>query len=958
MPITRRFLGWDRPVLELVAEDLLAAASPPILDLSHLLVVVPTRNSGRRLREMLAHLADTQGRAISPPHVVPPEFLLSLISEPATGHLASPPETLLAWLSVLREVDLGEFPTLFPIPPAAQDFNWALATSKGLTELRNALGEAGLSMADVSTLLAGSLEEEDRWLELAGMEHLYEQAVEAHGILDLLAVRKSRTATPSLPSGITEIRLAGCPDPLPLAVEILDALSRSVPVEVLVHAPFAMAADFDAWGRPVPEVWQRRRILFPGNDFPVHVLPQPEAQAALAARAVLNCPGPGATLTIGVLDEEVTAPLERFLDEGGQATFNPSGSSLRSRGVIHLLRVLRELLAEESYHDFIELLRCPDFTAYLANSLLLWDSHRVFERFDELYRRHLFQDLRTLRSFLARGRSLGSSSVDLIGALEEVENLLARLRRAPVTESIPSVLQEILSSRPPARDDLVDRAYRAVSDTVQPVLDALAGTLGAQLDLSGPEIFDLIIHALEQETLYEDRPADSVELLGWLELHWDDAPHLIVTGFNEGFAPESVTGDIFLPESLRRRLAEHAPFATNETRLARDIYLMDALLQSRRAQGRVDFCMGKHSLAGDPLRPSRLLFLCPDEELPSRVQALFHDSPPPEEDLPWTPGFQLRPLPGDPPPYEPETLGVTAFKTYLTSPFDFYLRQVEKMNSVDADLREMDPLSFGNFCHDVLRIFGQEVAIRHEKDASAIREFLLETAERVALQWFGPSPTLPVRIQLQSARQRLSSAAEIQAQTRREGWLIESTELELSGAALLIAGVRINGRVDRIDRHEETGAIRVLDYKTGDQPHFPGAAHHVKVTSRTRLDWLPDYARFKIGPAEYRWKDLQLPLYRLGLDKRPEDQIECGYFNLPKATTETGIRLWAGLGEAHDEAALRCAEGVIQDVRSGRFWPAPASTEEDDFARLHLGMPEKTIESKPLLPATTLEKSE
>jgi len=150
----------------------------------------------------------------------------------------------------------------------------------------------------------------------------------------------------------------------------------------------------------------------------------------------------------------------------------------------------------------------------------------------------------------------------------------------------------------------------------------------------------------------------------------------------------------------------------------------------------------------------------------------------------------------------------------------------------------------------------------------------------------------------------------------------------------------------------------VLDYKTGDQPLKPEAAHHVRVRANTRLEWLPDYARFQIGSTEYRWKDLQLPLYRLGLNINLGNRIECGYFNLPKATTETGIQIWPGLSETHDAAALRCAQGIIHDVRSGRFWPAPASTDTDDFARLHLGLPEKTIDHRPLLPGTTLEKTE
>ena len=45
---------------------------------------------------------------------------------------------------------------------------------------------------------------------------------------------------------------------------------------------------------------------------------------------------------------------------------------------------------------------------------------------------------------------------------------------------------------------------------------------------------------------------------------------------------------------------------------------------------------------------------------------------------------------------------------------------------------------------------------------------------------------------------------------------------QASCAALAEAGAQVNGRIDRIDRHEETGAFRVLDYKTsGTLPAKP-----------------------------------------------------------------------------------------------------------------------------------------
>ena len=48
--------------------------------------------------------------------------------------------------------------------------------------------------------------------------------------------------------------------------------------------------------------------------------------------------------------------------------------------------------------------------------------------------------------------------------------------------------------------------------------------------------------------------SDSVEMLGWLELPLDDAPALIVTSFNEGFVPQSLNSDLFMPNALAATL--------------------------------------------------------------------------------------------------------------------------------------------------------------------------------------------------------------------------------------------------------------------------------------------------------------------------------------------------------------------------------------------------------------------
>ena len=88
------------------------------------------------------------------------------------------------------------------------------------------------------------------------------------------------------------------------------------------------------------------------------------------------------------------------------------------------------------------------------------------------------------------------------------------------------------------------------------------------------QAIELLLRQLQNEPVAPQANDEAVDMLGWLELAMDDSPVLIVTGFNEGYVPESVTSDVFLPNSLRSRLG----LKDNQRRYARDAY---ALMRDR-----------------------------------------------------------------------------------------------------------------------------------------------------------------------------------------------------------------------------------------------------------------------------------------------------------------------------------------------------------------------------------------
>lgn len=103
--MNRIFLSWDKPVCRAVAERLLSLGN----DLHRHLVLVPTRESGRQLREFLASISHTQ--AIFAPQVIPADQFPRMEEKEET---ASALEELAGWLLALGDSPHRLYPRLFP----------------------------------------------------------------------------------------------------------------------------------------------------------------------------------------------------------------------------------------------------------------------------------------------------------------------------------------------------------------------------------------------------------------------------------------------------------------------------------------------------------------------------------------------------------------------------------------------------------------------------------------------------------------------------------------------------------------------------------------------------------------------------------------------------------------------------------------------------------------------------
>jgi ATP-dependent helicase/nuclease subunit B len=365
---------------------------------------------------------------------------------------------------------------------------------------------------------------------------------------------------------------------------------------------------------------------------------------------------------------------------------------------------------------------------------------------------------------------------------------------------------------------------------------------------------------------------------------------------------------------------------------------MAAITASRQAPD-VYAIVGKSDIQGDPLKPSRLLFLCPDNELRERAGQLFasvdetvHEILQPS--LQW----KLKPPALNPPARMP----VTAFKQYLACPFRYYLSHIVKMEHINDRKVEADAIDFGIACHHPLELLGANEELRACTGEHVLRAFLESEAEKFIKSKYGANLSLTLSIQLAAIKQRLGAAARIEATQRKQGWQTIATEYRPAQAqALHLNGMEIRGTIDRIDRRDDV--VRILDYKTSDKPVDAQKAHVRKAAAGA-----PEYARFERGGKTWMWLDLQLPLYSLMLESNSDYagiRIECGYFSMPKAVGDTAISVWQDFDRPYLESARRCAANIVDNVRNAVFWPPAKAVAYDMFEDLYTDSLERAVDA-------------
>jgi ATP-dependent helicase/nuclease subunit B len=903
----RIFFDWKRPPLHSAADWIAAnldepsKAAPPI-------IVLPTARSRRRLIELLKeHSVSTRRIEVITVGSLP-EKLYEQQKETASDLVRN-----LAWIAAIQKLPKPKRENVFP---SLDVENLARLSSLAtrLQTLHERLGAETSSFESVSREVKKipDFPQTKLWEGLAKLQGLYYRELEAMDLWDPQAARnvaiyrrECQTTRPIVLVGLTDMNRG--------PLEMLEQVAEKV--TTLIFCDPVDQSGFDDLGCLIPDYWINRRLKIP--DATIRIVDKPADQAAMVGAFLKKHTATFGKdrLCIGMPDEKVWPQVERETTRLGFDTYYAKGISLQSGAVMRLLEKVAEYLDDPSYQNFAELVRHPDMSRWIS---------RLLERDSWLAELDGFQNLAIpARVDFADSEYFATPDLEdfpvthILRAFRDFFAPVAPVERTVqqwaggwakiVTQSFDEILDETLEALD-TYDQLAAMAARQIVEALEFIHADDRATLPLK---SAREALDFCRNFMTDPVMEGGETSGTVPVLGWLDLAFEDADAMIVTGMNNHVVPMAEASFAFLPNSVCSQLGLLNP----QRRLARDLYAA-SLMHACRSE--LMFVVGRRDVVKNPLQISRLLLHASDEELVRRATAFFdfdrlHPDicSIPDASVATRPTTQQLVIPRPNNVVVPTPLSVTRFRDYLKCPYRFYLAIVLKLEEVSDSLRELDGGAFGDLAHKVLEAFGFS-SVRHSDDPSLIRAFLQDTLTDLAHPLIYRSRLPSVTLQVENLRYRLEKFAEHQAEHRRSGWLIASVEnkldyvFDVDGNPFVIRGM-----IDRIDQHED-GRLAVWDYKTSEAGKSANQAHR---------------------DGKGNWTDLQLPLYRHLVSKLypdiDRDQVGLGYVILPGSTSK--IKFESADWTPEDlKSADECAVQVMRSLNQGIFWPP--NPEPPDFS--------------------------
>lgn len=942
---SRVFCGWSKQLAAETARLVLQSTEGRLpADLRDQMVIVPSQFAARLIREELAKQAPN---GVLLPRIVTPERFLNWGDR--HDQVASPSTRLLAWVEVLSSDNFTSehFPALLGKDRTERlTFGQAQAFAEQLMSLRQQLGGsgAGLDFAGVHAAMAAKENaremEVQRWADLAVLEVAYRETLKRQGCVDHDDLRVQLAKGTGRPEGIQTVWLAGLIDAQPLLQTALERMTQELQINVLIGADADEAEAFDVWGRPLPSAWQARASAWNNFSECVHVV-RDDVAGVERLKELLGQQKPAfGTLSIAPCDRhQHTGLLAEGMHDLGAEVVNPLGVKHASHGLHHLAKAWLDVVDQPTFAKLRKAVMHPALVRNLFGQKI--SQFRLNQQLDALSQCMPPQDLDDALAYALEfsadknkpdeqdGRELRQYNQvkELTGYLQIAIDLLNQHRALGFLDLGLALLALAQSPQDFGEGELEQDFTVKVCERIEETLRDMAEVNAASFNLSNTQWVRLALSIAGEDSYRQSLAAEPVNLPGWIEAPWDPVPHLVVFGLTDDLVPRVAHADPFLPASMRATLG----LTSNDQVFANAAFTLEQLRRRREGtdgnlrQGRLDIIVPRFNSEGEGLRPSRILFLCPDSELTARVGHLFEKDIPAQEEPFWDipAGHRFQPLgKAELVKKMQEKISVTTFKQYLSSPSDFWLKNALGMSESTHGGAELDRAGFGTLIHDTLYHFAQDKANRLLDDEVAIAKKFDEALDAYFEEHYGRNLEPGLQLQRETARERLANFAPHQAQLVRDGWVIHEVEEWLPKEAK-IGTMQVRGRYDRLDFHAATGKYRLIDYKSFDTARNPEGEHvkelNVNAPRMPGIDFvLPKQLKKELKQQDMGWTDLQLPAYHhLLTTLRPEIQsLELAYICITAAATPDAVQVWENYGKVATHA-VKALEEIVRRIQSG-----------------------------------------
>jgi ATP-dependent helicase/nuclease subunit B len=382
-----------------------------------------------------------------------------------------------------------------------------------------------------------------------------------------------------------------------------------------------------------------------------------------------------------------------------------------------------------------------------------------------------------------------------------------------------------------------------------------------------------------------------VFIWGLLEARLQQADLMILGGMNEGVWPAAPTPDPWLAPQIRRKLG--LPGLEFRTGLAAHDFLSAlgaprVLLTRARRDSRSPTIASRlwlrvQAMTGGMTRDQRLERMAHELDAGTGIEPATKPAPCPPLDV------------------RPKRIVVTDLDRLKADPFAFYAKTILRLRSEEPVDAEQTAAWKGTAVHDVFQRWFDEDDCNPDKLVARARAMIEDESIHPMLRalW---SPRL---------MEAIDWAAAEMAEDRANG---RKTVLAETKGSATVAGVTLEGRVDRIDRFPD-GKLAIVDYKTGQAPK-PKAVTEGFALQLGLLSLIARAGGFgdigsEVGCHEY-WS-LAKKNGRFGYRKSPyKDECEDAFFERAFSKFADAAAKWL-LGTEPFEAKLNPAYAPYED---------------------------------------------